>query len=187
MKKLVLISLLVFAVAYSLCYSQTKNDLTAYIVSGNSKPGLINITEFNAGIGLKIINVDYSLQHINLSSIIGIGLAKNLIGGIGIGYSFYNGVVKPFPLFVDFRYFANIRKKTFFVFADCGMPLNPSKTENLPKMFVNPGIGMVLPIGKKLSVNFGAGLFTQFWFASRHDSFIIIKNGMIYSFNKKKN
>lgn len=186
MKKPALISFLVFIVAFSLSYGQA-NDLTVHFVSGNSRPGLINITEINVGIGLNIINVDYSLQQFNLSSILGIGLAKNLTGGIGIGYSFYNGNIKPLPLFVDFRYFTNIRGKTFFIFGDCGIPLNPSKTEDLPKMFVNPGVGMVLPVSKKLSVSFGAGLFTQFWFASRHDSFIIIKNGMIYSFNNKKN
>jgi len=187
MWKLTFISLVVLMVASSLSYSQAKNDLVDSKVDYISKHEFINFTEINVGLGLVIIDVDFSLQVVNLSSIFGIGLARNLTGGIGIGYSLYNADVKPLPLFVDFRYFTNIGKATVFVFGDCGIPLNLSKTEELPKMFANPGIGIVGPIGNKLSMNFGAGLLTQFWFASRHDSFIIIKTGIIYSFTNKKN
>jgi hypothetical protein len=93
MKKLAFIFILVLTCSSSLCYSQTKNDLPSYSAFGNSRPGLLNITEINVGIGLNIINVDYSLQQLNVSSIFGIGLAKNLTGGVGIGYSIYIGGV----------------------------------------------------------------------------------------------
>jgi len=186
MKKPALLSFLVFMAAYSLSFSQTKNDSTDSKVDFISKLEFINFTEINVGLGLVIKDVDYALQVVNLSSIIGIGLARNLTGGIGIGYSLYNADVKPIPLFIDFRYFTNIGKITIFAFGDCGIPLSTSKTVNLPKLFVNPGIGMVGYIGDRLSINFGTGLLTQFWFDSRHDSFIIIKSGMIYSFKNKR-
>jgi hypothetical protein len=188
MKKLIFISLLVYMVAPSLSYSQTKNESHESKVDFISKFEFINFTEINIGLGLVIKNVDYALQVVNLSSIFGIGLARNLTAGIGIGYSFYNAEVKPIPLFVDFRYFTNIGKITVFAFGDCGIPLSFSKTEVLPNIFASPGIGLVGPISNRLSINFGAGLLTQFWFyeSRGHDSFIIIKSGMIYSFNNKK-
>jgi hypothetical protein len=186
MKKLVFISFLFFIVAPSLSFSQTKNDSTDFKVDFVSKLELINFTEINVGLGLVIKDVDYALQVVNLSTIFGIALAKNFTGGIGIGYSFYNAPVKPIPLYLDFRYFTNIGKITVFAFGDCGIPLSTSRTENLPKMFASPGIGIVGYIGDRLSINFGAGLLTQFWFESHHDSFIIIKSGMIYSFKNIK-
>ena len=186
MKKLAFISFLVFMAVPSLSFSQTNNDSTDSKVDFISKFEIINFTEINVGLGLVIKDVDYALQVVNLSSIFGIALARNLTVGIGIGYSFYNADVKPIPLYLDFRYFTNIGKITVFAFGDCGIPLSTSKTENLPKMFASPGIGMVGHIGERLSINFGAGLLTQFWFESHHDSFIIIKSGMIYSFKKIK-
>ena len=189
MKKLALISFLVFTVTSSLSYSQEKNDSADSKFEFISNLELINFTEINVGLGLVIKDVEYALQVMNLSTIFGIGLARNLTGGIGVGYSSYNSDVKPIPLFMDFRYFTKIGEITVFVFGDCGIPLSTSKTENLPKMFASPGLGMVGRVGDRLSINFGAGLLTQFWFddSRGHDSFIVIKSGMIYLFNDKKN
>ena len=161
MKKITFISLLVFMVSSSLSYSQAKNNSTGSIPSGNSRPGLMNITELNAGIGLYAINVDYAKRVVNLTSILGIGLTKNLTGGIGVGVSLYNGGTLV-PLFADFRYFFNLGKTRFFVLGDGGIFLNSNKREDVPKYLVSPGVGLVLPVSKSLSVNLGAALFTQF-------------------------
>jgi len=186
MKKLHVIVMVFFSTSM-LIVGQTSGAKKEYSVVPNSRPGLINITELNVGIGLYEINVDYSLQQFNFYSILGIGIAKNLTAGIGIGYSLYNGRRALFPLFADFRYFTHIGKTRVFVFGDSGILLNSAKNVSGTMIFVNPGIGMVLPISDNLSVGFGAGLFTQFRQDYDHDSFIIIKNGMIYSFNSKKN
>ena len=91
MKKLIFISILFFAVASLSGYGQTKNNSNRSTVTGNSKPGLINITELSGGIGLYSEDRDYAKRYANLSSILGIGLIKNLTGGIGVGVSFYDG------------------------------------------------------------------------------------------------
>ena len=184
MKKLTFILLpLLLAISLS-SYSQAKNDSTTVQSFKTSKPGLINITDINVGIGLYKINVDYSKQKLSFTSIFGIGIARNFTGGIGSGFTIYNGGALV-PLFADFRYFTNIRKTRVFVFADGGVFLNSTNKPSGTMIFANPGAGMVLPLTDNLSVSFGAGLFTQFRHDYEHDSFIIIKNGMIYTFNKK--
>ena len=186
MKKLTYISLLVFMVSSSLSYSQVENNSTGSIRSENSRPGLMNITEINVGIGLYEINVDYSKRVVNLTSILGVGLTKNLTGGIGVGVSLYNGGTVV-PLFADFRYFFNLGKTRFFVLGEGGIFLNSNKREDVPKYLVSPGIGLVLPVSKSLSVNLGAALLTQFRQKDiGHDSFVNIKLGMTYLFKSKK-
>jgi hypothetical protein len=182
MKKLAFIAFLVFMAASCLSYSQAKNNSTLSLASGNSRAGLMNITELNAGIGLYVINEDYAKRVVNLTSILGIGLTRNLTGGIGAGVSLYNGGTLV-PLFADFRYFFNLGKTRFFVLGEGGIFLNSNKTEDVPKYLVSPGVGLVLPVSKSLSVNLGAALFTQFRQEDfGHDSFANIKLGMTYLF-----
>ena len=182
MKKLIVILLLVFMVASSLSYSQAKHTSPRSVISENSRPGLMNITELNAGIGLYTINRDYAKRVFNLTSVLGIGLTKNLTGGIGVGVSLYNGGTLV-PLFADFRYFFNVGKTRFFVLGEGGIFLHSNKTEDMPKYLVSPGVGLVLPVSRSVSVNLGAALFTQFSQEGfGHDSFANIKLGMSFIF-----
>lgn len=187
MKKLILISILAFTVASSLGYSQTKNNSSRSIVSGNSKPGLINITELSGGIGLYSEGREYAKRDAGLTSILGIGLTKNLTGGIGFGVSLYDGGSRVlFPVFADFRYFFNIGKARFFASGDGGILLNSAKTAAGTFYFVSPGLGWAVPVSNNLSINVSTALFTQFGEKDYgHDSFINIKLGITYFFKKK--
>jgi len=184
MKKLTFILFPLFFTVPFTGYSQATKDSITFQSSKSSKPGLINITDINVGIGLYKINVDYSKQKLSFTSVFGIGITRNFTGGIGSGFTIYNGGALV-PLFADFRYFTNIRKTQVFVFADGGVFLNSANKPSGTMIFANPGAGMVLPLTDNLSVSFGAGLFTQFRHDYEHDSFIIIKNGMTYSFRRK--
>jgi hypothetical protein len=186
MKKIVLISVLIFIMDSTLSFGQASIDTTITITSKKSKLGLLNISEFNAGIGLNTVNEDYAGRVLNLSSILSIGLLKNLTGGLGVGLSFYNeGPL--IPLFADLRYFLSVGKTRFFVSGDIGLFLNSSKTETDPKYLVSPGIGLILPVNSGISINLGAGLFTQFKQEDfGHDSFVNIKLGMNFLLKKKK-
>jgi hypothetical protein len=184
MKKPIFLSLLVFMAASSLSYSQTRNNPDRSVASGNSKPGLMNITELNAGIGIEQLNRDYAKRTANLTTILGMGLTRNLTGGIGIGVSLYNGGTLV-PLFADFRYFFNLGKTRCFVLGEGGIFLNSKNTEGIPKYLVSPGAGVVLPVSKSTFINVGAALFTQFRDDDfGHDSFINIKLGMTFLFKK---
>jgi len=184
MKRLIFISLLFFVVTSPLSYSQTRNNTNRSDASVNSKPGLMSITELNAGLGIYLVNEDYAKRVANLTSILGIGLSKNLTGGIGVGVSLYNGGTLV-PLFADFRYFFNLGKTRFFVLGEGGIFINSNKTEDLPKYLASPGFGLVLPVSKNLSVNLAACLFSQFRRKDfSHDSFINGKLGITYTFKR---
>ena len=186
MKKLILISILVFTVVTPSGYSQVKNNSNMSPASGNSKPGLINITELSGGIGLYSEDREYAKRDAGLTSVLGIGLIKNLTGGIGVGVSFYDGgKFKLFPLFADFRYFFSLGKARFFASGDGGILLNSAKTEAGTLYFVSPGLGWALPVSKNLSVNLGTALFTQYGGEEYGtDSFVNIKIGVTYFFTK---
>ncbi len=174
---------MVFMCASLMAYSQGKSYPVRRAENLNSKPGLINITEVNLGIGLFVTNQDYAKRFYNVSDILGTGIAKNFTGGIGIGVSFYNGGTL-IPLFADLRYFINLAKTKVFAFGDGGILLNSAKTKGGTKFLVNPGVGVALPVSNSLSFNLGAGLFVQHYKDNAHDSFASIKAGMTYSFDK---
>ncbi len=186
MKKLVFISILVFAVASLSGYGQTKNNSNRSAATGNSKPGLISVTELSGGIGLYSEDRDYAKRNANLSTILGIGLIKNFTGGIGAGVSFYDGgSIVLYPVFADFRYFFHLGKASFFASGDIGVLLNSAKTEAGTIYFASPGLGWALPVSKNMSVNLGAALFTQYGGEDYGtDSFFNIKLGMTYFFKK---
>jgi hypothetical protein len=186
MKKLIILSLMGLMIASSTGYGQAKKNPELSPASGNAKPGLVNITDLNAGIGLYSEDRDYAKRNAGLTTVLGIGIIKNLTGGIGVGVSFYDGgKFKLFPLFADFRYFFNLGKARFFASGDGGILLNSSKTEAGTIYFASPGLGWVLPVSKNLSVNLGTALFTQFGNEDYgHDSFVNIKLGMTYYFKK---
>lgn len=183
MKKLIFISLLVSVLTTLTGLSQSIINSTGPEEDYDS-PGIINITEFNAGIGIFKINENYSRHVLNLTSIFGIGLAKNITGGIGAGVSFYNGG-NLFPLFVDFRYYTYIKNTKVFVFGESGILLKSAESFGRTAIFGSPGAGIILHVGDNLSVSFAASLFTQFRRDSSHDSFIFVKNGVIYSFKRR--
>ena len=186
MKKLVFISLLIFLAASSSVYGQRRSFATRSNVTGGLKPGLLNITEINGGLGYYTIGRDYSKRFISLTSIFGAGFAKNFTGGIGAGVSLYDeGTL--FPLFADFRYYIILGQMRVFIFGDAGILLNSTEKVGETVIFVSPGIGITLPLGDNLSANFGAGLFTQFrqkdyGMGEGSDRFIGIKLGTIYLF-----
>ncbi len=178
--------MLFFVVAASSGYCQIKNNSNGSLTAGNSKPGLINITELSAGIGLYSEDREYAKRDAGLTSILGIGLTKNIIGGIGIGVSLYDGgSIVLYPLFADFRYFFNIGKARFFASGDGGVLLNSAKTEAGTFYFVSPGLAWAIPVSNNLSINVGTALFTQYGGKDYGtDSFVNIKLGMTYFFKK---
>lgn len=178
MKKSIILTILIFLAVSSSGYSQKKNSNT----SGNYKPGLMNITELNGGIGLYKLNRDYAKRVFNVTSILATGLANNLTGGIGVGVSLYNGGTLV-PLFADIRYYFNIGKTRCFIMGDGGIILNSVKADGEPKYLVSPGAGVVFPVTKSMSVNLGTFLFTQFGDKEYgHDSFANLKLGMTFLF-----
>jgi len=151
----------------------------------NSRPGLINITELSGGFGLKRVDRDYAKNLFSITTIGGIGIAKNMTAGIGIGFSFYNGGNLQ-PLFADLRYFFSIGVTKLHASIDGGILLNSGKTAMGRRYILSPGAGILLPVSNNLALNFGASLFTQLTKEMDHDSFLNIKAGISCFFKKKR-
>lgn len=184
MKNRLFILLLILAAAPSIGLSQHGRSSANLMQEVNTKPGLLNITEINAGIGLYQVDRDFAKRVLNLTDIIGIGIAKNFTGGIGIGFSLYNGGNLE-PLFADLRYFFNLKQSRIYLYGDAGILLGSSKTPGGTKILLNPGFGWQLPMTKALSLNISGGLLTQLMKDKAHDSFAVLKAGITYVFNRK--
>jgi hypothetical protein len=138
----------------------------------------------NLVFGLGDKSPTYSKQFFGLTTIFGLGITRNLLGGIGSGVSFYNEGAM-FPLYLDFRYNFNFGKTTVYAFGDGGLFFNISKSDDGPKFFINPGAGLMYTIRNNLYANMGAGLFLQTRDNQSRDSFVNFKIEATYILNHR--
>ncbi len=143
------------------------------------KPGFITINVLTAGIGLKITDVPYSKSFIGFTTVNGYQINRNFIAAVGTGLSFYNGGML-IPLFLDFRYMYNLKQFTPFIVADGGFLLNFSNFIEGTKLFINPSIGIMYYLPKKIALTFGGGLLIQY--GPIRDSFLNLNVGAYYKF-----
>ena len=176
-RKLSLIIVIICAAATVSAQEKVSPNMPVTVLS--SEPGFITINELTFGIGLGIIDVPYSKSFFGFTTVNGYQINKNFVAAVGTGLSFYNGGLLV-PLFLDFRYRFNIGLITPYVFADGGLLLNFSDI-NVPKLFVNPGIGIIYSFSRNIAVNLGSGLLIQSGGSGR-DAFINLKAGVTYKF-----
>ena len=145
----------------------------------DSRPGYVTINEISAGKGLSVTSVPYSNVVFDVATIHGYQINKNFLTALGSGFSVYNGG-GLLPLFIDIRYRFKIKPArttiTPYLFTDGGalFPVYGLDTET--KLFISSGFGLNYTVNRKMTANFGAGLFSQF--GNLRDSFIKIKLGM---------
>ncbi len=138
--------------------------------------GYFNNTDLTGAVGLQIRDADYTKYFFGFTTVNGYVINKHFMAGVGVGLSAYNGGLMA-PLFLDMRY--TFAKRSFrpYIFADGGILINFDNLKQ-PSLFVNPGFGIEKAIGRKFSVNFGAGYFLQR--DDKRNSFINAKLGLIY-------
>jgi hypothetical protein len=183
MKKLILV-LLTVVFTTNLIIGQTITKSEKLNRDQNSSPGLMNITEIIAGLGLGDTDHDLAKQFVGLTSVLGYGITRNLNAGIGAGLSFYNGGTLV-PLFLDIRYIINLGKVSVYAFGDGGLLFNFSESDDGNKFLLNPGLGIKYSLGNKTSANLGAGILMQTTKDKERDSFINLKLGITYIINYK--
>ncbi|MDZ7636062.1 MAG: hypothetical protein U5L72_17145 [Bacteroidales bacterium] len=148
--------------------------------------GYYNATEVTYGIGLKDVSVPYSNNHIGITTVNGMRFGNGLAIGLGVGYLQYNlgetGTGWLLPVFGDVRYFIGSQKNKFFVMADGGFLLSVEDFKGLSRAFLNPALGIVIPVSKSTHLSFSTGLLTQYIIPSPHnrDSFINMKLGLVF-------
>lgn len=170
-------------IAPKLMIGQVGNDQTNPASARINNIGFFNITEFNAGFGLGVTDVDYSRNFVGLTSIIGYGITKNFQAGIGSGFLFYNGG-NLVPLFMDLRSIINYRKFAFYAFGEGGVLFDFSNKDSKNRILLNPGLGIRYSITNNFLGNIGVGIFRQVTKDKEVDSFINFKLGMTFTFGK---
>jgi hypothetical protein len=156
--------------------------------------GFYNITEGHYGFGLKWKNTPFSNRFAGVTTIAGWRFSNGLAVGGGVGYLAYDfGLTDRdggwmLPVFADGRYFIGKQKNKFFVMLDGGFLFNFQDFNENARYFMNPGVGISIPLARSAQLSFSAGLFTQYDynFFSRldekgiRDSFINMKLGLIF-------
>ena len=154
--------------------------------------GLYNITEGQYGFGLKWKNTPFSHHFAGVTTAFGWRSGGGLAIGGGAGFLSYDFGMDGrdagwmLPVFADARYFFGSQKNKFFVMLDGGFLFNFDDFKEQARYFMNPGLGITIPVSSGASLSFSAGLFTQYDynFFNRsqgiRDSFINLKLGLLF-------
>ena len=161
---------------------------------GGVTGGLYNITEGTYGFGLVKKNTPFSHHFAGITTAFGWMSGGGLAVGGGLGFMSYDFGIDGrdggwmLPVFADARYFIGKQKNKFFVMVDGGFLFNFEDFRENARYFMNPGLGITIPMAKSAQLSFSAGLFTQYDynFFSRipeggiRDSFINMRLGLIF-------
>jgi hypothetical protein len=152
--------------------------------------GYYNLTELTYAFGLGITSTPFSYNHFGVTTVNGWRFTSGLALGGGVGYLQYNygeeNAGWMLPVYGDLRYFIGQQKNKFFVMADGGMLINFTDFKENGRYFLNPGLGLIIPLTKSTQLSFSAGLFTQYDYnfpkkeAGYRDSFINMKLGLLF-------
>lgn len=156
--------------------------------------GFYNIIEGQYGFGLKWKNTPFSNRFAGVTTIAGWKFSNGLAIGGGLGYLAYDFGLEDrdggwmLPVFADGRYYFGKQKNRFFAMFDGGFLFNFKDFKENARYFMNPGVGIAIPLSGKIQLSFSAGLFTQYDynFFSRmdekgiRDSFINMRLGLIF-------
>jgi hypothetical protein len=151
--------------------------------------GLYNITEVQYGFGLGIVDYPFAHHIAGATTALGWRFGNGFAIGGGTGFFTYNQGYTV-PLFADMRYFMGSQRVKFFVALPAGFMLNFDNFRDYSKVFVNPGVGLLLPVSERIHFSFTTGLLTQIdreifddpsYNAPWHDSFINLKLGLLFS------
>jgi hypothetical protein len=146
-----------------------------------AQPGLVNITEFNYGMGMSIFSDDTLSQnsYFGLTNVVGYQANRNFLFGLGIGYLRYDSG-NLFPLFMEFKYSLYLRGITPYFYADAGALLSFSEFDNETKIFANPGIGASFCISPHIELSLSAGYNVQARTTITSVEFLTFKAGVSY-------
>lgn len=153
--------------------------------------GYYNLTEATYAFGLGITSTPFSYNHFGLTTVNGWRFANGLAFGVGVGYLNYDygqdNAGWMLPVYGDVRYFIGQQKNKFFVMADGGLLVNFKDFKDNGRFFLNPGLGIIIPLTKSTQLSFSAGLYTQYDYnfpkkeSGYRDSFINMKLGLLFN------
>ena len=141
------------------------------------REGFVNMTEFNAGLGLGTTSVPYSGSYFGITTVNGYQFTRNIKAGIGLGIQIHNGGTL-FPVYVDGRYSFSAGKYVPFLAAAAGWAVSPADFIGQTRVFMNPSAGIKYVAWPKIGVSFSAGFMMQSGGSEGRSSFINFKLGI---------
>lgn len=161
---------------------------------GSVGGGIYNITEGTYGFGLVKKNTPFSHHFAGVTTAFGWQTGGGLALGGGLGFLPYDFGIDGrdggwmLPVFADARYFVGKQKNKFFVMVDGGFLFNFADFKENARYFLNPGLGIAIPVTKTTKLSFSAGLFTQYDYnffgripeGGIRDSFINMRLGLLF-------
>ena len=156
--------------------------------------GFYNLTEGQYGFGLKYKNTPFSNRYTGITTAFGWRFGSGLALGAGTGFMLYDFGLEDhesgwmLPLYADARYFVGKQKNKFFLMLDGGFLFNFQDFSENARYFLNPGLGISIPLSGSTQLLFSAGLFTQYDYnffgripdGGIRDSFINMKLGLLF-------
>ncbi|MDF1560987.1 MAG: hypothetical protein P1P83_12405 [Bacteroidales bacterium] len=183
-------------------FLQHKQDFwrTHRLFSTSSRPmsgitgGFYNITEGQYGFGLGYKNTPFSDHYAGITTVFGWRFGNGLALGGGTGFMLYDFGLEDresgwmIPVIGGARYFIGKQKNKFFLMFDGGFLLNFQDFSENARYFMNPGLGITIPLTSGTQLSFAAGLFTQYDYnffgripdGGIRDSFINMRLGLVF-------
>ena len=130
--------------------------------------GIYNITEAHYGFGLVHKNTPFSHHFSGITTIFGWRFGSGLALGAGTGWLPYDFGIDGrdpgwmLPVIGDARYYIGQQKNKFFIMVDGGFLINFKDFSDQTRYFLNPGVGITIPLTSGTALTFGAGLYTQY-------------------------
>lgn len=141
--------------------------------------GFFSLTEINMAFGLNAVHAPYSEHFFGATTAAGYQFNYSTYAGIGAGmFDYSNGLM--FPLFLHGRYYFSSMRLSPFITGDCGIMLPLRGAESESRMYVNPGVGIVVSSTKTIELSLAASLLSQWEKNVRRDSFLNLKIGMTF-------
>ena len=140
--------------------------------------GYYNQTELNIGTGLGEVDPGYSKGFGGVTTVNGYRFNESLQAGVGVGYLKYDagGVL---PLYLDGRYYLLKKRNKVFAGGAGGYLVSLSGDDFRNAPYVNPMVGMEVPLKNRSSLSFSAGVMTQWQKDYRRDTFVNFKVGVV--------
>jgi len=172
-----LLASLLLALSAVTAFSQVSDRVASTPALNNDwRPGFINITELNGGLGVGLTGEPYSKNFFGITTVNGYQFTRNVKGGIGAGVMAFNGGTL-FPVYLDARYSFNAQEFVPFFAGAGGVALSLKDLRGATRIFINPSAGLKWVAANRTGISFSAGLMAMSGGGLR-DSFVNFRLGV---------
>ena len=163
-------------------YSFNKWDRIVFRNNPPFSQRVFSLTEFNFGYGAHWLDQPYEIRRTGISTLVGYRVWRSISVGVGAGIETYNsGTLAPVYLEGQIYFDRWIRGsvKPFLTGAG-GYLFNVGGTPTNINVFLNPGVGLLIPMTYRTALSVGLGLYTQWDVEVERYSYITAKMGFLF-------